>query len=177
VITLPYDFDTSALWVRIVRFVFAITAGLLVAIAGALASGKFGGAIGLALALGILWWIGWRTRGCPLGAAGTLTPTDVEVRPVKVLWYSLTVPVGRFSIDRFQSIAVVERVRMLQPGGSGTDTGSVQLVGKPGTPDIEVAFCDIDQAMEIAQELANLLRLEYGRLDAPGSRAIRLTVL
>jgi hypothetical protein len=66
---------------------------------------------------------------------------------------------------------------MLQPGGSGTDTGSVQLVGKPGTPDIEVAFCDIDQAMEIAQELANLLRLEYGRLDAPGSRAIRLTVL
>jgi predicted transport protein len=35
----------------------------------------------------------------------------------------------------------------------------VSIIGHPGTPDIEVAVEDIDQAIEIARDLANVLHL------------------
>ena len=175
-IALPYEFDSSALWRRIVKIVFTLAGLLLLATVACLASGRFGGATGLAIAFAILCLIVRRVRDFPMGAAGRLNATDVETREVKVLWYSLPVPVGRFSIDRFQSIAVVEHVVMPRATGSGTNTGRVLLVGKAGTPDIAVAFTDIDQAIEIARELGNVLGLKWQRLDAPGSRTIRVTL-
>jgi hypothetical protein len=175
VITLPYRFDTSERWQRLVKMLFAFQGFLMLALAGGIASGKFGGTIGIALALGILAWIARRVRNFPMGAAGILTSTDVETRQVKVLWYSLPMPVGKFLLDHFHSIAVVEHVYVSQSGGGARNTGSVRLVGKAGTPDIEVAFDAIDKAIEVARELANLLPLEYHRVDAPESHTVRVT--
>src|SRR5262249_5384005 len=109
-ITLPYAFDTTTTWQRIVKIMFAVAGVLLLAIIGGLLSGKFGGAVGLSIAIAILWVVVRRVRGFPMGAAGTLTQSEVETCPVRVLWYSLPVPVGRFSIDRFDSIGVIEYV-------------------------------------------------------------------
>jgi len=176
VIVLPYAFDTTAVWQRIVKIVLTIGGVLLLSVVGGLATGKFGGAIGLAIAAAILFWLVRRVRGFPMGAAGTLTETGIATRPVRVWWYSLPVPVGQYPIDRFESIRVVERVIMPQPGNSGRNTGSVQLVGKGGTPDIEVAFQDIDSAIVIAQDLGTLLHLPVARVDAPGTRTARVTL-
>lgn len=176
VITLPYDFDTTARWRTIVKLVFTVVGLVLVAIGGALINGELGGASALALCLAILTWLLRRGRTLPMGAAGRLTARAIETRAVKVLWFALRVPAGRFSIDRFQSIAVVEQIVLPRPGGTGTNTGSVRLVGKSGTPDIEVAYGVIGEALDVARELAGLLGLEWRRQDAPGSRAIHVVL-
>jgi hypothetical protein len=175
-ISLPYAFDTSAIWRRIVRNVLigAIAGVLLVVVA--LASGKVGGAAGLTVALGIAAWIARRASAFPMGAAGVVTDTEVETRPVRVFGYSLSVPVGRFPINQFQRINVVEHVMPLRPGTSGTNTGDVLLVGKPGTPNIQVAFANIDHALEVALELGQLLALDVQRVDAPGSRTVHVSM-
>lgn len=175
-ITLPYDFDTTARWRTIVKLVFTVVGLVLVAIGGALINGELGGASALALCLAILTWLLRRGRTLPMGAAGRLTARAIETRAVKVLWFALRVPAGRFSIDRFQSIAVVEQIVLPRPGGTGTNTGSVRLVGKSGTPDIEVAYGVIGEALDVARELAGLLGLEWRRQDAPGSRAIHVVL-
>ena len=175
-ITLPYPFDTTLIWKRIVKIAFAIAGVLLFCVVSALLSGKFGGAFGLALATTIFFSLARRVRAFPMGAVGTLTETRVETQPVRILWYSLPVPVGTFSIDRFDAVGVVERLFFPKSGGGATTNGSVQLIGKDGTPDIEVAFRDIDSANVIARELSDLLRLPIKRVDPPGTRSIRVTL-
>ena len=171
---MPFEFDTTVTWRRIIRIVFVVAGFLLLGILSAVATRKFGAAIGFAIAAAILSWIVRRVGSLPMGAAGTLTAAAVETSPVRVGWYSLPVPVGRFSINRFESIALVERVMMSRPGNSTANTGSVQLVGKSGTPTIEVGFLSIGEAMALAEELGALLLLPVRRRDDLGSTTERI---
>lgn len=172
--TLPLEFDTTAVWQGIVRNVQLGLAGLAAMIPLALVFGNVRGAVGLAVILLVAFVLVRRVRGVSMGAVGTLTAKDVTTRPVKVLWYSLPVPAGRFPIDQFQSIAVVEYTP--QPGRVTRFMGSVELAGRPGTPNVRVAYQPIDSAVQFAQELAQLLELPFARVDAPGTRSFRMTV-
>src|ERR1043166_8664333 len=96
-VSLPYDFDTTQPWQRIVKIVFAGAAVLLASTGLALATSNYAGAAGLGLCLAVGWLVVRRARGFPMGAAGRLTANGVEVRGVRVLWYDLPVPVGHFS--------------------------------------------------------------------------------
>lgn len=175
--TLPLEFDTTREWRPIVKAVLWFVGAAVVLIAGALAAGKYGGAAGLALALLIVWWIARRVAGgFPLGAAGTLTADAVETRAVRVLWYRLPVPVGRFPVDSFASVSVVEYVILPTYTSGGRNKGVVTLVGKPGTPDIPVVSATIDEAMSAGHELGSLLGLESRHIDAAGSRAERKAI-
>jgi hypothetical protein len=176
VIALPYTFDTTAVWQRIVKFAFAGAGALLLLAVGGLASGKFGAGAGLGVMLIILLWMFSRVRRFPMGATGTLTERQVETHPVRVLWYSLPVPVGVFSIDRFTTVGIVEHVVIPRTGGNVTNTGSVQLLGKMGTPNIEIAVGDIDSALAFASTLGGLLHMPVQRMDAPESRTVRVTI-
>ena len=173
-VTLPLEFDTTATWQRIVRNVQLGGAALAALILIALITGNAPGAIGLAAVSLVAYWLVRRTRGFPMGAVGTLTAAEVTVRPVKVLWYSLPVPAGRFPIDRFQSVAVVDYGQMARRAGGLLS--SVELTGRPGTPDIRVAYLPEQSAAQFAEDLTSIVKLPYERRNAPGVRSSRVTV-
>jgi len=52
----------------------------------------------------------------------------------------------------------------------------VQLVGRPGTPNIEVMIDDIDTARAFAEELGATLNLELQSVAVPGQTIRRYTV-
>ena len=54
--------------------------------------------------------------------------------------------------------------------------GIVQLVGRPGTPNIEVMSDDIDTARAFAEELSAALKLELISVPVPGQTIRRYTM-
>ena len=111
-----------------------------------------------------------------MGAAGRLTASAVTVHPVRVWGFSLNVPSGEFSLDRFSAVGLAERIVVVRPVSIPRDTGSVQLLGRPGTPNIEVMIDDIDTARGFAEELSATLHLELQSVAVPGQTIRRYSI-
>jgi hypothetical protein len=173
----PYDFDTAGTWRTIVKIAALVVAIFAFMIVGLVIKGEIAASIGV-FAFGVLFWSALRRLGVariPMGASGRLTASDVVVDGVKLWNYSLNVPVGRFPIGRFEAVAVVEHVVMGRTASTTYDNvGSVQLVGRAGTPNIEVMVAPIDAANAFAKELSAKLALELRSLATPGTKITRI---
>jgi len=117
-----------------------------------------------------------RVRRVSMGAAGRLTASSVTVHPVRVWGFSLNVPSGEFSLERFSAVGLAERIVVVRSGSLPRNSGIVQLLGRPGTPNIEVMIDDIDTALDFAEELSATLNLKLQSVAVPGQTIRRYTV-
>ena len=174
---LPLDFDTAAPWTRIVKIALAIAAVYAIAVIGLFLKGNLLGGSLLVLFGLAFYAVLRRARQVSMGAKGRLTRDGVTVHPVRVWGFSLNVPSGEFALDRFAAVGVVERVLIGLPNRSSqSDSGTVQLMGRPGSPNIEVMTGDIDAARAFAAELSAALNLELKSVAVPGQTIRRYTV-
>ena len=173
---LPLDFDSSEPWTRIVKIALTVAAVYALAVVGLFVKGNsLGGAVLLVFALAFSVVLR-RARRVSMGAAGRLTASAVTVHPVRVWGFSLNVPSGEFSIDRFSAVGLAERIVVVRPVSIPRDTGSVQLLGRPGTPNIEIMIDDIDTARGFAEELSAALHIELQSVAVPGQTIRRYTI-
>ena len=173
---LPLDFDSAAPWTRVVKIALTIAAVYAIAVVGLFVKGNFlGGAVLLVFALAFSVVLR-RARRVSMGAAGRLTANAVTVHPVRVWGFSLNVPSGEFSLDRFSAVGLGERIVVVRSASIRGNSGSVQLLGRPGTPNIEVMIDDIDTARGFAEELSAALNLELTSIAVPGQTIRRYTM-
>src|SRR5439155_1970551 len=173
---LPLDFDSAEPWTRIVKIALTIAAVYAIAVAGLFAKGNFlGGAVLLVFGLA-LYFVLRRARRVSMGAAGRLTASAVTVHPVRVWGVSLNVPSGEFTIDRFSAVGLAERIVVTRSGSLPKNSAIVQLLGRPGTPNIEVMIDDVDTARAFAEELGATLNLKVESVAVPGQTIRRYTV-
>jgi len=173
---LPLDFDTAEPWQTIVKIALAVAAVYAIAVVGLFVKGDFLGG-GFLLVFGLAFSaVLRRVRRVSMGAVGRLTASAVTVHPVRVWGFSLNVPSGEFPLSEFEAVALVERVVVLPTWRALGDTGTVQLMGRPGTPNIDVMTGDIDAARPFAEELSAALNLELKSLTAPGQTIRRYKV-
>src|SRR5947207_7371892 len=173
---LPLDFNSAEPWTRSVKIALTIAAVHAIAVFGLFVRGNFlGGAVLLVSGL-TFYAVLRRSRRVSMGAAGRLTASAVTVHPVRVWGFSLNVPSGEFSIDRFSAVGLAERIVVVRPVSIPRDTGSVQLLGRPGTPNIEVMIDDIDTARGFAEDMSATLSLELRSIAVPGQTIRRYTV-
>ena len=173
---LPLDFDTAEPWQTIVKIALAVAAVYAIAVVGLFVKGDFLGG-GFLLVFGLAFSaVLRRVRRVSMGAVGRLTASAVTVHPVRVWGFSLNVPSGEFSLNRFEAVALVERVVVVRRWTASGNTGAVELMGRPGTPNIEVMMSDIDAARPFAEELSAALNLELKAVAAPGQTIRRYTV-
>ena len=117
-----------------------------------------------------------RARRVSMGAAGRLTASAVTVHPVRVWGFSLKVPSGEFSLDRSSAVGLAEHIVVVQSVSIPRNTGIGQLLGCPGTPNIQVMIDEIDTARAFAEELSAALNLELQSVAVPGLTIRRYTV-
>ena len=173
---LPLDFNSAEPWTRIVKIALTIAAVYVIAVVGLFGKGNFlGGAVLLVFGLAF-YFVLRRARRVSMGAAGRLTASSVTVHPVRVWGFSLNVPSGEFSLDRFSAVGLAEHIVVDRPVGIPKNSGIVQLLGRPGTPNIEVMIDDIDTARSFAEELSATLNLELQSVAVPGQTIRRYTV-
>src|SRR5438874_330244 len=173
---LPLDFDTAAPWTQIVKIALTVAALYAMVVVGLFVKGNLlGGAVLLAFGLAFSTVLR-RARRVSMGAAGRLTASGVTVHPVRVWGFSLNVPSGEFSLDRFSAVGLAERIVVVRSASMPRDIGIVQLVGRSGTPNIEVMSDDIDTARVFAEELSAVLHLELKSVPVPGQTIRRYTV-
>lgn len=173
---MSFDFDTTTPWRQIVQLAIALAALYLILVLGLFLKGDLLPGV-IALAFGLAFYsVLRRARGLSMGALGQLTPNGITVRPVRVWGFSLNVPAGEFALARFAAVGVVQRVLIGLPNRtSQSDSGTVQLMGRPGTPDIEVMIGDIDAARAFAAKLSADLKLELRDVAVPGQTIRRYT--
>src|SRR6266571_3745479 len=172
---LPLDFDSAERWTRIVKIAVSTAAVYAIAVVGLFVKGNFLGG-GFLLLCGLaVYAVLRRARRVSMGATGRLTASGVTVHPVRVWGFSLNVPSGEFSVDRFSAVGLAERVVVVRPASIPRNTGVVQLLGRPGTPNIEVMIDDIDTARGFAEELSAALHLELTSVAVPGQTIRRYT--
>ena len=162
---LPLDFNSAEPWTRIVKIPLTIAAVYVIAVVGLFGKGNFLGGAVLR-----------RARRVSMGATGRLTASAVTVHPVRVWGVSLNVPSGEFSLDRFSAVGLAERIVVVRSASLPRNSGSVQLLGRPGTPNIEVMIDDIDTARGFGEELSATLNLELQSVAVPGQTIRRYTV-
>src|SRR3954464_9169120 len=165
---LPLDFDSAERWTRIVKLALTIAAVYAIAVVGLFIKGNFlGGAILLVFGLA-LYAVLRPARRVSMGAAGRLTASSVTVHPVRVWGFSLNVPSGEFSLNRFSAVGLAEHIVIMRSASIPKNTGIVQLVGRPGTPNIEIMSDGIDTARDFAEDLSATLNLELTSIAVPG---------
>lgn len=173
---LPLDFDSAEPWQKIVKLALVLAAVYAIVVAGAFLQGKIlGGAFLLLFGLAFSAVLR-RARRVSMGAKGRLTRDSVTVHPVRAWGFSLNVPSGEFALSRFEAVGLVERVVVVPNWSALGDTGTVRLMGRPGTPDIDVMTSDIDAARPFAAELSAALNLELKSVAVPGQTIRRYTV-
>src|SRR5437773_3806859 len=172
---LPLDFNSADPWTRIVKIALTIAAVYAIAVAGLFVKGNFlGGAFLLVFGLAFSAVLR-RARRTSMGAAGRLTASAVTVHPVRVWGFSLNVPSGEFPLSQFEAVGLLERI-VIVPQSIRGNTGTVQLLGRPGTPTIDIMIGDIDAARPFAEELSATLNLELQSVAVPGQTLRRYTV-
>src|SRR2546423_3598516 len=173
---LPLASAPAEPWTRIIKIAVTIAAVYAIAVVGLFVKGNFlGGAVLLLFGLAFSAVLR-RARRISMGAAGRLTASGVTVHPVRVWGFSLNVPSGEFSLDRFSAVGLAERIVVMRSASLPRDIGIVQLVGRPGTPNIEITSDDIDTATAFAEELSAALHLELTSVTVPGQTIRRYTV-
>ncbi len=88
---------------------------------------------------------------------------------------SLNVPSGEFPLSQFEAVGLLERI-VIVPQSIRGNTGTVQLLGRPGIPTIDVMTDDIDKARPFAEELSATLNLKLQSVAVPGQTIRRYTV-
>src|SRR5258707_8768286 len=111
-----------------------------------------------------------------MAGPGRISASAVTVHPVRVWGFSLNVPSGEFSLDRFSAVGLAEHIVVDRPVGIPKNSGIVQLRGRAGTPNIEVMIDDIDTARGFAEELSATLNLELRSVAVPGQTIRRYTM-
>src|SRR5881394_2719184 len=173
---LPLDFDTAEPWTRIVRIALTVAAVYAIAVVTVFVRGNFLGG-GLLLLFGLAFCaLLRRANRMSMGAKARLTRDSVTVHPVRVWGFSLNVPSGEFTNERFSAVGLAEHIVVDRPTTIPKDTGIVQLLGRPGTPNIEVMIDDIDTARAFAEELGATLNLELQSVAVPGQTIRRYTM-
>ena len=173
---LPLDFDSTAPWQKIVKLGLAVSGIYGIVVVGIAVQGHLLGA-GLLLLFGLAFYaVLRRANRVSMGAKGRLTRDSVTVHPVRVWGFSLNVPSGAFSIDRFSAVGVAEHIVVVPTGARSSNSGIVQLVGRPGTPNIQIMIDDIDTARGFAEALSAALSLELQSIAVPGQTIRRYTV-
>ncbi|PYO90624.1 MAG: hypothetical protein DMD66_01940 [Gemmatimonadetes bacterium] len=174
---LPLNFDTAEPWQTIVKIALMIAAVYTIAVISLFLKGNLlGGSLLVLFGLAFYAMLR-RARRISMGAKGRLTRDGVTVHPVRVWGFSLNMPSGEFALDRFAAVGVVERILIGLPNRtSQSDSGTVQLMGRPGTPNIEVMIGDIEAAQAFAEELSAALNLELKDVPVPGQTIRRYTV-
>jgi len=172
---LPLDFNSAEPWTRIVKIALIIAAVYVIAVAGLFGKGNFlGGAVLLLFGLAFSTVLR-RARRVSMGAAGRLTASAVTVHPVRVWGFALNVPSGEFPLSQFEAVGLLERI-VIVPQSIRGNTGTVQLLGGPGIPTIDVMTGDIDAARPFARELSATLNLKLESVAVPGQTIRRYTV-
>ncbi len=168
-VNLPYDFDTAATWQRIVQIIAAIVGAIALSIVGAAATGQWRAAAAFAMCGAIFALLLRIARRVPLGAAGTITASELVARPVTQFGLPLRVPVGRFPITHFRTVELQRTIVVIRPAGSrnNEDIGSVFLVGPDGSPRIEVVRTSMSAATIAARDLSTQLGLHLREAAAP----------
>ena len=173
---LPFDFDSAERWTRIVKLALTIAAVYAIAVVGLFIKGNFLRGTVLLL-FGVAFYAVLRpARRVSMGAAGRLTASSVTVHPVRVWGFSLNVPSGEFSLDRFSAVGLAEHIVVVRSASLPRNFGILQLVGRPGTPNIEIMSDDIDTARGFAEELSATLKLELTSVPVPGQTIRRYTL-
>ncbi len=172
---LPLDFNSAEPWTRIVKIALTIAAVYALAVVGLFVKGNFlGGAFLLLFGLAFSTVLR-RARRVSMGAVGRLTASAVTVHPVRVWGVSLNVPSGEFPLSQFEAVGLLERI-VIVPQSIRGNTGTVQLLGRPGVPTIDVMTDDIDKARPFAEELSATLNLELKSVAVPGQTIRRYTL-
>jgi hypothetical protein len=169
-ITLPYEFDTTAVVKLILRGALGLLLIVLVGILySLLVSQSTAATIQLLLVAALAMYFGRLFLRNLTGSVGTITADAVVVQPGQLLGIRLAGPAGKFPISQFQAV-LVERIP--NPIGTPIETQlrpheRVCLIGKKGTPDILVARTDRDAGRRLGNELAAAMKLPYLEQIAP----------
>jgi len=173
---LPLDFDSTVPWQKIVKIGLAVAGIFAIVVVGLFLQGNLLGG-GLLLLFGLAFYaLLRRANRVSMGAKGRLTRDSVTVQPVRVWGLSLNVPSGQFPIDRFSAVGLAEHIVVDRTASIPKNTGIVQLVGRPPTPNIEVMMDDIDTARLFADELCAALNLQLKSVPVPGQTIRRYAV-
>ena len=167
-IALPYRFDTSDVWRKILKGAFGLNALLVFGIVvSVLVQRQPLKALGLAvMELAVLGFTIVFVRA-QTGSVGTLLSDRVVIEPNVLLGISLPGPKGTYALDRFAAI----RVEM-GSGPSGTTAPVrpyelVWLVGRTATPDIVLARTNNGAGRDVGRELGALLSLPVEEVGGP----------
>ena len=166
-ITLPFEFDTSGLVVKVLRAVVAFQLFFAAAAAYALVSGRDPlVTVGLLASALIAFYVGPRFFRALSVSRGTITSTAVTVRPVHLYGIRLAGVEGTFPIELFRTVRV-ERVSASIEAGGGT-YARVYLVGGDAAPDILIAQTGtLDEGRAFGRSLAATFALPVEERSAP----------
>ena len=170
-VTLPYEFDTSAVVKLILRGVLALLVIMLVGILySLLISHSIAAALQLLLVSAIITYFGRLFLRNLISSVGTITADTVMVQPGRLYGIRLSGPAGRFPIGQFEAVRV-ERVTDPMIGHDtivqGGPSERVCLAGRGHTPDILVARTELDAGRSLGNELASALKLPYREQVVP----------
>jgi len=164
-VTLPYSFDTSNVWQKILKMgswlVGVIAAGILYS----LVLRHFAALLHLSLSGALLLWFGWIFFKHSEGAIGAITKDGVVVRPGEFYGRRLPGPSGEFALRRFTSVRVEHVAAPTSPDARGGPHQRVYLIGDAETPCILIARADDDS--RVGQEIADVLSLPCEETRAP----------
>jgi hypothetical protein len=174
-ISLPYRFDTSYIGTLVFKAAAWLEAVLLVGLLAKLLVGDVLTALGILfpfVVVGGLALVIFRKAG---GSVGTITASEVIVEPVTLYGFRSISPRGRFPIMHFRSIGLEWRPRVAEPGVhmSPGINERIYLLGKLGTPDIEVVRLTDESGRAFAHELSELLSLPVEERPEPGVHGSR----
>jgi hypothetical protein len=176
-VTVPFRFDTTYIGTLVFRAAAWLDGILLLGLVGKLLVGDPFTAVGIAflcLFVGGFGLVIFRKAG---GSVGTLTLFEVTVEPARLYGFTAEGPRGRFPTTHFGSICVEWRPRVSRPGVqmSAGINERIILVGREGTPDIEIARLTDESGRAFARELGGLLSLPVEERPGPGVHGARRT--
>jgi hypothetical protein len=171
-VTLPYRFDTSAVWRTILKGAFGLNALLVVGILYSVLARPWTTVIALVVNETVVVVFTRIFVRFQSGSAGTLSSDRVVIEPNHLFGIALPGPKGTYSLDRFAAVRVEFRPGPISAGVQGGPHELVWLVGKPGTPDVLVARTEDGAGRAVGREFGALLGLSVEETGAP--REIRL---
>ncbi|MGN6392123.1 MAG: hypothetical protein ACTHM9_07735 [Gemmatimonadales bacterium] len=168
-ITLPYHFDTSNIWRKILKGAFGLNAVLVLGILYTLlVTHEWGKALALVPFEVVVFGFTRVFIRFQEGSVGTLTADQVVVAPNVLLGIVLPGPSGTYALDRFSAVRVEFRSGLVSTTpNAGRPNEVVWLVGRPGTPNIALALTEFRAGAEIGQEFGALLTLPVEEVGAP----------
>lgn len=153
VITLPYNFNTAAVWEGLLKKGSWLLAVIAVGVVYSLVLRHFTAVVGLIVIAAMLLFIARIFFARSDGSIGTLTRDAVVVHPGEIYGRCLPGPSGEFALPRFKSV----RIDRFLNSNSNSNIGlgyRVYLVGDSETPTILIA-----RAADVGREIATILQL------------------